>query len=288
VVPIVGELQDAAYMRFILGRLKADVVFHTAAYKHVPMTEENPVEAVKNNVFGTKHLVDAAREAGVPRFVLISTDKAVDPVSVYGATKYLSERIVLAANGNDNAYMVVRFGNVLGSRGSILPLFRQQILKGGPVTVTDPAAMRYFMTIPEAASLVLKAGGVGTGGAVYTLDMGEPILIRDLAEQMIRFFGFEPESEIPIQYVGLRPGEKLTERLSGTTEQTAPTEHERINQVFPTNGHHASLSDSLQALEPVCYFHPDRPDVYRHRRRLREALAQCVPTLRVPANEREY
>jgi FlaA1/EpsC-like NDP-sugar epimerase len=288
VIPIVGELQDADYMRFILSRLKADVVFHTAAYKHVPMTEENPVEAVKNNVFGTKHLVDAAREAEVPRFVLISTDKAVDPVSVYGATKYLSERIVLAANGTGNAYMVVRFGNVLGSRGSILPLFRRQILKGGPVTVTDPAAMRYFMTIPEAASLVLKAGGVGMGGAVYTLDMGEPILIRDLADQMIRFFGFEPDTEIPIHYIGLRPGEKLTERLAGAAEQTAPTEHDRINQVASTNGHHLSLTESLRQLKPICFFDPEAPDVYRNRIRLREALSRCVPTLRVPANERQY
>ncbi|MEW5817113.1 MAG: polysaccharide biosynthesis protein, partial [Spirochaetota bacterium] len=179
-VPVIGELQDREYVNFILKRLKADVIFHCAAHKHVPMVEANPVEAIKNNVFGTKNLVEAAVVTNTSRFVLISTDKSAEPVSIYGASKLLAEEIVLSQASEHMASMVVRFGNVLGSRGSIVPLFRKQILKGGPVTVTHPAITRYFMTIPEAASLVLKAGGVGSNGALYLLDMGEPIPIKEL------------------------------------------------------------------------------------------------------------
>ncbi|HUX20443.1 MAG TPA: SDR family NAD(P)-dependent oxidoreductase, partial [Spirochaetia bacterium] len=171
IVPVLGDLQDRDYTRHILGRLKADVVFHCAAYKHVPMLEHNPIEAIKNNLFGTLNLVDAAVEAHASRFVLISTDKAVEPSSVYGASKMLAEEIVLRARKGRGDFIVVRFGNVLGSRGSIVPLFKKQILKGGPVTITHPETTRFFMTIPEASSLVLKAGGVGNGGDLYILDM---------------------------------------------------------------------------------------------------------------------
>ncbi|MDR0315713.1 MAG: polysaccharide biosynthesis protein, partial [Treponema sp.] len=207
-VPVIGDLKDAEYMNYIIGQLRADVVFHTAAYKHVPMMEENPVAAIENNVMGTDNLIRAVIAHKVQRFVHITTDKAVDPVSVYGASKYLCEQLALeaaASAGTGTAapnFMVVRFGNVLGSRGSIVPLFQKQIEKGGPVTVTHPDMRRWFMTIPEACSLVLKAGGVGENGRLYLLDMGEPVRIRDLAEQMIRFYGFEPETEIKIEYTG--------------------------------------------------------------------------------------
>lgn len=288
IVPVVGELQDADYTRFILGRLRADVVFHAAAHKHVPMMEANPVEAVKNNVFGTEHLVRAAREAGVKRFVMISTDKVVEPTSVYGASKRIAEQIVLSENDPDHAYMVVRFGNVLGSTGSIIPLFRKQIMRGGPVTLTHPDVTRYFMTISEAAALVLQAGGVGRPGELYILDMGEPVRIRDLAEQMIRFYGFEPEEDIRIDVVGLRPGEKMHERLYEDDERAEPTEHPRLNRVANAKQLVGDLPALLETLRPVCFFDPDRPDRYRRRRALRAQLSVHVPSLEAPCDEPEY
>jgi FlaA1/EpsC-like NDP-sugar epimerase len=291
IVPLIGELKDEAYMRFILGRLKADAVFHAAAYKHVPMMEENPVAAIHNNVFGTRNLVEAAIDAGVRRFVLISTDKAVEPVSVYGASKAIAERIVLdaahrAAPGRE--FMVVRFGNVLGSRGSIVPLFRRQIEKGGPVTVTHPEASRFFMTIPEACSLVLKTGGVGKTGKTYLLDMGEPIKIKDLAEQLIRFHGYEPGRDIPIEYIGLRPGERLEERLYAPDEVLVPTEYPRINRLETRSNEAAPLAEVLAALEPHCMPCKGAEKAYRNRHALRAALKRFVPTLIVPDNESEY
>jgi FlaA1/EpsC-like NDP-sugar epimerase len=288
VVPVIGELQDADYMRFILRRLRADVVFHAAAHKHVPMMEANPVEAIKNNVFGTDHLVRAAHEAGVKRFVMISTDKVVEPRSVYGVSKRIAEQIVLSQDDPDHAFMVVRFGNVLGSTGSIIPLFRNQIMRGGPVTLTDPQVTRYFMTISEAAALVLQAGGVGDPGELYILDMGEPVRIRDLAEQMIRFYGFEPDDDIEIQTVGLRPGEKMHERLFEDGEQPEPTSHPRLNHVTQARRLVSDLDHLLSDLDPICFFRPDRPDDYRNRRRMRSLIAEHVPTLRVQPDEPEY
>lgn len=291
IIPVIGELQDRDYMHFLLGRLKADVVFHTAAHKHVPLTEENPVGAILNNVFGTRNVVDAAAEAGVKRFVLISTDKVVEPASVYGASKRIAEEIVLDRAGEGRDFMVVRFGNVLASRGSIIPLFRNQILKGGPVTITDPDASRYFMTIPEASSLVLKAGGVGVGGTLYLLDMGEPIRIRELAEHMVRFYGFQPGDEIPFQYVGLRPGEKKCESLVGPDETPFDTEYPRIKRV-KRNGSAAELRRNLttiiRELTPVCAFDASQPDLFRNRRELRRILKSYIPTLLVPENEPAY
>ncbi len=291
IVPIIGELQDREYVMFLLKRLRADVVFHTAAHKHVPMTETNPVGAVQNNVFGTRNIVDAAAASGVKRFVLISTDKVVDPVSVYGASKRLAEEIVLSTSTKGQEFMVVRFGNVLASRGSIIPLFRKQILKGGPITVTDPKMSRFFMTIPEASSLVLQAGGVGQGGTLYLLDMGEPLLIKDLAEQMIRFYGFVPGDEIPITYIGARPGEKLNETLVGNDETAVDTEYQRLRRVN-RNGSAAALrahlSEALAALEPICFNDPTHPEWYRNRHRLREVLRTYVPTVMVPSDEPEY
>ncbi|MDR1177187.1 MAG: polysaccharide biosynthesis protein, partial [Spirochaetaceae bacterium] len=236
-VPVIGDVKDASFIDYILKKLKADVIFHTAAYKHVPLMEENPVAAIENNVFGTGNLLGAARKNGVKRFVFVSTDKAVAPVSVYGASKYLCEQLVLREAGaallagEAVQYMAVRFGNVLGSRGSIVPLFQKQIEKGGPVTVTDPLMRRWFMTIPEACSLVLKAGGVGENGNLYMLDMGEPVFIKDLAEQMIRFYGFEPEQDIRIEYTGARKGEKLDEALWGGNERPEETGFSRIKKL---------------------------------------------------------
>ncbi|MDR1029854.1 MAG: polysaccharide biosynthesis protein [Treponema sp.] len=287
-VPIIGELKDTRYMDYILERLKVDVIFHTAAYKHVPMMEENPVAAIENNFFGTANLIAAARKQGVARFVHITTDKAVEPVSVYGVSKYLCERLVLeeaaqaaASQGSADAvyphFMVVRFGNVLGSRGSIMPLFQQQIEKGGPVTVTHPQMRRWFMTIPEACSLVLKAGGVGENGNLYLLDMGEPVRIRDMAEQMIRFYGFEPETDIKIEYIGLRPGERLGEKLWGDDELPRQTEFNRILKVERKKPYKENIQELMEHLRPICWFDPEHPDLYRDPKRLRDILKEAIP-----------
>lgn len=290
VVPVIGELKDRAYMASIMKRLKASVVIHAAAYKHVPMMEANTVAAIENNVFGTLNLVDACLEAKVRRFVLISTDKAVEPLCVYGASKFLAERITQAAQakaGEGEHYMTVRFGNVLGSRGSILPLFKQQISQGGPVTVTHPEARRYFMTIPEACSLVLKAGGVGSGGESYILDMGEPIAIRELAEQVIRFLGYVPDKDIKIEYIGLRPGERLLESLVASDEVLERTSFPKINRLQRKRGGF-DLEAAIDELRGPCYGQPERPDEYRNRRRLRAALRRHIPTVEDKPDEPEY
>jgi FlaA1/EpsC-like NDP-sugar epimerase len=288
IVPVLGELQDDEYMRFILKRLRADVIFHCAAYKHVPLIEENPVAAIKNNVFGTRNIVDAAEEAGVSRFVLISTDKAVEPVSVYGSSKMLAEEIVLQKNNSRQHFMVVRFGNVLNSRGSIVPLFRQQIFKGGPVTITHPEMRRFFMTIPEAASLVLKAGGVGEGGNLYILEMGEPILILDIVEQMIRFYGFIPEEEIPIRTIGFRPGEKLDEALWSVDEVPEETDSPGIKRLLRAPRFEGGLESLLSSLSPVCFYDETRKESYRNRILLRRILKPFIPSLEIPPDEPEY
>jgi FlaA1/EpsC-like NDP-sugar epimerase len=286
-VPIIGDLKDREYIDWLLGRLKADVIFHAAAYKHVPMMEENPAAAVENNFFGTDNLVQAARKHGVKRFVLITTDKAVDPVSVYGASKQLCERLVLeAAASSEVNFMVVRFGNVLGSRGSILPLFQRQIEKGGPVTVTHRDMRRWFMTIPEACSLVLKAGGVGENGNLYLLDMGEPVWIRELAEQLIRFYGFEPERDIKIEYVGLRPGERLDERLWGEDEEPRHTEFSRILRVERKRPYPDDIGSLREKLLPVCCFDPAQPELYRNTGFLIKTLGEAIPGMtreKIPA-----
>jgi len=290
IVPVLGELKDREYMNNVMKRLKADVVFHAAAYKHVPMMEANTVAAIENNVFGTSNLIDACLQSSVKRFVLVSTDKAVEPLCVYGASKFLSERLTMAAQSKaatGENYMVVRFGNVLGSRGSILPLFMQQVERGGPVTVTDPRATRYFMTIPEACSLVLKAGGTGSGGESYLLDMGEPVLIRDLAEQVIRFSGHVPDQDIKIEYIGLRPGERLEERLVAQDETLEQTSFPRIKRLIRGKTPF-DVADALAALRPSCYPDRDKPYDYRNRRTLRSALRKYVPTVEENTDEPEY
>jgi FlaA1/EpsC-like NDP-sugar epimerase len=288
IVPILGEIQDREYMAFILRRTRAAVVIHTAAHKHVPMLEGNPIEAVKNNVFGTRNVVDASLKAGVERFVLISTDKAVEPAGVYGASKLLAEEIVLREGRKGRHFLVVRFGNVLGSRGSILPLFRRQILKGGPVTVTHPDMRRFFMTIPEASSLVLQAGGVGEGGEVYLLDMGEDVSIRELAEQMIRFYGFEPGTDIPIVYTGLRRGEKLIEQLYADSERPEPTAHPRIMKLQRRTLINGRINSVLERLQPICYHDHAHAALFRNRRALREVLHEVIPTVGPFDDEPEF
>ena len=291
IVPVIGELKDRDYMENVMLRLKADVVFHAAAYKHVPMMEANTVAAIENNVFGTQNLVDACLASGVKRFVLVSTDKAVEPLCVYGASKFLSERIAMQAQSraaSGQHYMVVRFGNVLGSRGSILPLFKQQIDQGGPVTVTDPRASRYFMTIPEACSLVLKAGGVGSGGASYLLDMGEPVLIRDLAEQVIRFSGFEPDRDIKIEYIGLRPGERLEEKLVADDERLEPTSYPRINRLAAAAWRLRPGSRAAGTPAGMLRRRPGDPKSTATARVLRSALRTFIPTVEEKPDEPEY
>lgn len=290
IVPIIGELQDRDYIRFILGRLKADVIFHCAAYKHVPMVEANPIEAIKNNVFGTKTLAEASIEMEISKLVFISTDKSVSPVSIYGASKYIAEQIVLGHRDESprTSCMVVRFGNVLGSRGSIVPLLRKQIEKGGPVTITDPKAKRFFMTIPEAASLVLKTGGMGKNGGLYVLDMGEPILIEDLARQMISFYGYTPEKDIKIQYIGLRPGEKLEEQLWNGGENPVSTEHVRVLTIPSMQIETDKLKSLLTRLEPVCFFRSDRPEEYRNKIRLKKIIGDFIPSIKIDQNETPY
>ena len=288
IVPVIGELKDRDFMDFIMRRLKADVVFHCAAYKHVPMLEANPIEAIKNNVFGTKNLVDAVKKHGASRFVLVSTDKAVEPVCVYGASKMLAEEIVLHASDENALFMVVRFGNVLESRGSIVPLFRTQIASGGPVTLTDRECSRFFMTLPEAGSLVLKAGGVGDGGTLYVLDMGEPVVINDLAEQMIRFYGFVPGEDIRIEYIGLRPGEKLHESLWSEDETLVATSYPLINRVIRGRRFSGKLESLLDELRPFCFLNESREEQYRNRSYLRGVLRRSIPTLRIPENEPDY
>jgi FlaA1/EpsC-like NDP-sugar epimerase len=228
VVPCIADVCDATRIDEVFSRWKPDTVFHAAAHKHVPMMEWNPGEAIKNNVFGTRTVVDASDLHGVAEFVMISTDKAVNPTSVMGATKRCAELYVQAkSRASKTKFVAVRFGNVLGSAGSVIPLFKEQIAAGGPVTVTHPEMKRYFMTIPEACQLVMQAATLGDSGDIFVLDMGEPVRIADLARDLIRLSGMT-ESDIRIAYTGLRPGEKLFEELSTSGENMTKTKHPKI------------------------------------------------------------
>ncbi len=225
----IASIRDKAKLEKIFEEKNIDVIFHAAAHKHVPLMEYNPEEAVKNNVFGTLNVVSLADKYNVKTFVLISTDKAVNPTNIMGATKRICEMIVQSMNKlSKTNFVAVRFGNVLGSNGSVIPLFKEQIKKGGPVTVTHPDIIRYFMTIPEAISLVLTAGGFAKGGEIFVLDMGEPVKIKDLAENLIRLSGFVPNKDIKIEYTGLRPGEKLFEELLMGEEGMKKTKSKKI------------------------------------------------------------
>ncbi len=227
--PVLGDVRDRNKVSYVFERYQPDIVFHAAAYKHVPMMEAFPEEAVKTNIIGTYNVGLAAVQYGTDKFVFISTDKAVNPTSVMGATKRVGEMIALSFNNISNTkFIAVRFGNVLGSRGSVIPIFREQIMRGGPVTVTHPEMRRYFMTIPEAVLLVLQASAMGDGGEVFVLDMGEPIKIVDIARELISLMGYEPDKDIPIVFTGIRPGEKLFEELLTAEEGTYATHHEKI------------------------------------------------------------
>jgi len=227
--PVIADVRDVDRLAVIFDDLRPQVVFHAAAHKHVPLMEVNVEEAVTNNVLGTRNVVEAAVNSGVERLVMISTDKAIRPTSVMGATKRLAELVVLdAANRSGQAFSVVRFGNVLGSRGSVIPKFKRQIAHGGPVTITHPDMERYFMTIPEAVHLVLQAAAMGNGGEIFVLNMGQQVRIIDLAEDLIRLSGLAPYKDIDIVFTGIRPGEKLSEALWDQTAQYEPTTHPDI------------------------------------------------------------
>ena len=229
IIPIIADIRDKQQLDQIFTQYNPQVVFHAAAHKHVPLMEIQPMAAVLNNIYGTRNVADVAGRHGVERFVMISTDKAVNPTSVMGATKRVAEKVIISMNDTyDTKYITVRFGNVLGSRGSVIPLFKKQIEAGGPVTVTDPEMTRYFMTIPEASQLVLQAGAMGKGGEVFLLDMGEPVKIIDLARNMIRLSGLEPDKDIHIKITGLRPDEEKYEELLTSEEGTNRTNHTKI------------------------------------------------------------
>ena len=227
-VPIIADIQDRNLIFDIMATYQPNVVYHAAAHKHVPLMEYNPHEAVKNNIFGTKNVAEAAKAANVEKFVMISTDKAVNPPNVMGATKRVAEMIVTGLNESGKTqFAAVRFGNVLGSRGSVVPVFEDQVKKGGPVTVTDFRMTRYFMTIPEASRLVIQAGHLAKGGEIFILDMGEPVQILELARKVILLSG-HTEEEIGIVESGIRPGEKLYEELLSSEERVSEQIHEKI------------------------------------------------------------
>lgn len=228
VIPVVGDILDRALVREVMQRCSPHFVYHAAAYKHVPLMEDSPLETIRNNVIGTENVAEEAEAAGVKTFVLISTDKAVKPVGVMGKTKRLAELLISTLQSAETAFCAVRFGNVLGSNGSVLPLFQWQISNGGPVTITDREAARYFMLIAEAARLVLQAGSIGRGGEVFFLDMGEPVKVVDLAQDLIRLSGYSPGRDIAVTTIGLRPGERLREQLVLESEELRASACEKI------------------------------------------------------------
>lgn len=269
-VVLIASVRNTARMDKIFATYLPDIVYHAAAHKHVPLMEASPNEAIKNNVFGTLKTVQAADKYGVKRFILISTDKAVNPTNIMGASKRMCEMIVQTYNNRSKTeFAAVRFGNVLGSNGSVVPLFRKQIEKGGPVKVTHPDIIRYFMTIPEAVSLVLQAGANAKGGEIFVLDMGEPVKILDLAENMIRLSGFEPYEDIDIEFTGLRPGEKLYEELLMAEEGLKETEHSLIHIGKPLAFDEEEFLERLNELKKVIKMEPEA---------IRKRIQDIVPT----------
>lgn len=269
-VTVLGKVQDIELLESIFEQYKPEVVFHAAAYKHVPMVEKNPWEAVYNNVFASHRLIQAAKKYGAERFVLVSTDKAVRPTNVMGASKRLTE-ILMLAHGVDSKtmFMAVRFGNVLGSSGSVIPLFKRQVEKGGPVTVTHPEITRYFMSIDEAAQLILQAGAMGKGGEIFILKMGTPVRIAQMARDFIRLCGKEPDVEIEIKYIGLRPGEKLYEELITDGEGIVPTQHEKI---MVLKGEPRSIDDLRAGLDSLKKYSSEHDA-----RKIKDTLRNMVP-----------
>lgn len=249
-VVLIASVRNTNRMNWIFDNYKPDIVYHAAAHKHVPLMEDSPNEAIKNNVFGTFKVAQAAAMSGVKRFVMISTDKAVNPTNIMGASKRICEMIIQTFNKHyDTEFVAVRFGNVLGSNGSVIPLFRKQIAEGGPVTVTHPDIIRYFMTIPEAVSLVLQAGAYAKGGEIFVLDMGEPVRILDLAENLIRLSGYRPYEDIPIEFTGLRPGEKLFEEMLMDEEGLQDTANSMIHIGKPLEIDEVTFFEQLKVLK---------------------------------------
>jgi FlaA1/EpsC-like NDP-sugar epimerase len=278
---VIGNVCDRAKMEDVFRRFRPDVVFHTAAHKHVPLMQLDPDEAVLNNIGGTMTLAETALAFDVERFVNISTDKAVSPVSMMGATKRIAEYVVQSISHrarSDQAFLSVRFGNVLGSRGSVVPLFQEQIRNGGPVTLTHPEMTRYLMTIPEASQLVVQAAAMAQNGSVHVLDMGEPVRMVDLANDLIQLSGYRPGKDIEIVYTGVRPGEKLHEELFAGSERAAPTKHEKIlvaRTPEPRDGELMALVAELL-----------RAAAIRDDERMFAALTQILPGFQPPASER--
>ncbi len=269
-IALIGSVRDTERLRDVFVKFRPQIVYHAAAHKHVPLMEDSPNEAIKNNVFGTYKTAQAASKYGVEKFVLISTDKAVNPTNIMGASKRMCEMIIQCIDRHSETdFAAVRFGNVLGSNGSVIPLFKDQIKKGGPVTVTDPRIIRYFMTIPEAVSLVLTAGAYAHGGEIFILDMGKPVKILDLAENLIRLSGFQPGKDIKIEFTGLRPGEKLYEELLMSEEGMSATENELIHIGKPINIDEEKFMAGLAHLREVMY--DDNVDI-------RALVKELVPT----------
>ncbi|HNX77196.1 MAG TPA: nucleoside-diphosphate sugar epimerase/dehydratase [Candidatus Rifleibacterium sp.] len=298
-IPIITDIQDRDKINALFNAHRPEIVFHAAAHKHVPLMELNPEEAVKNNVLGTRNLVDASHNAKVERFVMISTDKAVNPTSVMGASKRVAEKILKCyARRSSTRFVAVRFGNVLGSRGSVIPMFKEQIEKGGPITITHPKMIRYFMTIPEASKLVIQAGAYGKGGEVFILDMGEPVRIVDLAEDLIRLAGLEVGRDIEIKFTGIRPGEKLYEELLTASEGITATRNSKIFVARPEDINEEELQAMVEKLEAAarmgkprniikCFqdivpsFAPNRDMIHNEKPRDSQSRVDEKPKLRV-------
>ena len=281
--PVLGDVTDEAAIEHVLRNFRPDIIFHAAAYKHVPLLQTQVREAAKNNIVGTKRLAEAAIRFKISEFILISTDKAVNPTNIMGACKRAAEILCQAMNGTcATRFITVRFGNVLDSAGSVVPLFRQQIKSGGPVTVTHPNISRFFMTIPEACQLIMQAAAVGEGGEIFVLDMGAPIKISYLAEQMIRLSGKRLNEDIDIEYIGLRPGEKMYEELFHEQEHLAPTKHTKLRLALSRNSDYKKIREQLVKLEKACEIFDDEgilrvlnvlvPEYLRHDRILENLI----------------
>ncbi len=267
---LIGSVRNTHRIRSVFEKYRPDIVYHAAAHKHVPLMEDSPNEAIKNNVFGTYKTARAADKYGTKRFVLISTDKAVNPTNIMGASKRICEMVIQMMNRHsDTEFVAVRFGNVLGSNGSVIPLFKKQIEKGGPVTVTHPDIIRYFMTIPEAVSLVLQAGALAKGGEIFVLDMGEPVKILDLAENLIRLSGYKPYEDIDIEFTGLRPGEKLYEELLMSEEGLQDTPNKLIHIGKPIEFDEDKFRSQLEVLKETADQDSDS---------IRQLVQEIVPT----------
>ncbi|MBN2121037.1 MAG: polysaccharide biosynthesis protein [Candidatus Omnitrophica bacterium] len=274
---VVGDVKDIGLLKYAFSKFKPQIVFHAAAFKHVPLMEETPSAAVKNNILSTRNLIYASEHYGVESFVFISTDKAVNPSSVMGATKRISEMLLQAkAKKSRTKFIAVRFGNVLGSKGSVVPLFKKQIEEGGPVTVTHPQARRYFMSTQEAVQLVLQAGAMGKGGEIFILDMGEQIKIEDLARNLVTLSGFTPDKDINIEFIGLRPGEKLREEMFLHTEKDKATKHDKIYIAQPDDFNPKELRFKVKELEKLANIMADKKIIIK--------IKEFIPSYSAPEN----